>query len=220
MTNIQDKCYFALTEESDQIKKKFDSSYRNELEQASCQISMLWQAILDEENETDEREAYVRTLFLTGSNYLFSSCQLIRHGLYAPSVAMLRPTWESFLTALLCSLKEFDVFERYLKDRYNTNDSLKDAKKYRQKIGLNETFLGQLDKVHKQILHRNIHPARLSLASDYMMTGDPNFSFGGHFDPAKDTHYRGHINEIQKMANIGCQLLTTSIQHVLEGRKS
>ena len=205
------RCFDVLCVESEETRQKFDTAFGHEIQRACLEIDKLWDEIFNEIKPVEERQAYVRTLFLSGSNFLFASCQTFRLGLFSSSVGLLRPAWESFFTALLCSTKQLDVFERYKADRYSVNDSLRDVKKHYRRFKLDKTVLDQINTVQGKILNKNIHPAQLALAADYLMGEGAGVSLGGHFDPAKRQQYLWLINEVTKIANAGFQLLQISL---------
>ena len=205
------RCYEVLSRESENTQKKFDAAFGNEVHRACSEIDRLWAEIFNETKPVDERQAYVRTLFLSGSNYLFASCHTFRLGLFASSVGLLRPAWECFFTGLLCSSDKLTVFARYKDDRYSVNDSVRDVKKHYQKFELDKKVLEKVIYIYQKILNKNIHPAQLALAADYLMGENAGVSLGGHFDPAKRKQYLWFINELRLTANVGFQLLKVSV---------
>lgn len=205
------RCSDVLRRESVETQEKFDAAFANEIHRACSEIDNLWMEIFNETRPVEEQQAYVRTLFLSGSNYLVASCQTFRFGLFASSVGLLRPAWESFFTGLLCSSKELDVFRRYKADRYSVHDSLRDVKKHHRKFHLEKNVLDQIVHIYEKILNRNIHPTQLALAADYLMDRHGSVSLGGHYDPAKRKQYLWLINEIRLAANVGYQLIKIAV---------
>jgi len=190
----RDIIYNELTSDASEVRAEFQKLFDGEAKvfaEAMARAIVEWRA-LDNEIGKDERKGYVSALVYAAITLHVQSLKLFLSGHMVAAGNLFRQVIESVSLALLSSGKELDVLDRFIDDKYSSNDAVRDVLRHWNKLGLKEDSLQAL-KATQDFYHRYSHITRLTLANLISFSG-PGIYAGACFDNGKIDFYRKEVN--------------------------
>ena len=111
-----------------------------------------------------------------------------------------RQVVETMALALLCSSKKFDFMDRFIANRYSTNNAVNDAIRHATKIGVNKNAVKTLGHIQK-FYHPYSHPTVLTII-DGMSFSEKGLCVGAIFDNGKMQSYTKEIRSRVNLAKV------------------
>jgi len=183
-----------LTTDDAEIRSKYLSNFSQEVSEFSTFMShafIEWRK-LDNHLGGCEKKGYVSALVYCAIALHISSMKLFLSGNTIPAGNLHRQIVETIALACLCSAKDLDVLDRFMEDRYSTNDAIRDALRQANRLRLNADFIDALKHV-QEFYHQLSHPSQLMIAY-HMSFSDRNILLGPSFDSGKIEEYRKEIS--------------------------
>lgn len=150
---------------------------------------MKWRSFDSEVKRNDDNWAYTSALvYMAISLHILS----MKHFLSGHAVAagcLFRQAIESIALALLCSGKELRILERFVADKYSTNNAVRDVLRYWKNLGLTNDGVVTLKDV-RDFYHKYSHPSPLTIATFMSFSNRGGLYFGAAFDERKIDAYR------------------------------
>jgi hypothetical protein len=138
----------------------------------------------------DERRSYVSALVYAAFTLHIISFKLFLSGHMVAAGNQFRQVVETIALALLCSGKDLDVLEKFMEDKYSTNDAVRDVLRHATKLALKEGL--QALKSAQGFYHNYSHVTRLTLATT--ISSSENSSYvGASFDMGRLDAYRREV---------------------------
>jgi hypothetical protein len=139
----------------------------------------------------DERRSYVSALVYAAFTLHIISFKLFLSGHMVAAGNQFRQVVETIALALLCSGKDLDVLEKFMEDKYSTNDAVRDVLRHASKLALKADGLQAL-KSAQGFYHKYSHVTRLTLATT--ISSSENGSYvGASFDKGRLDAYRREV---------------------------
>jgi hypothetical protein len=113
---------------------------------------------------------------------------------------LFRQVLESIALALLCSSKNSDVLDRFMADKYTTNNAIRDVLRKWRKLGLKADAKQPLER-SQEFYHKYSHISRLTLGN-FISFSEPGLYVGTSFDKAKIDEYRREVNSRVNLAEV------------------
>lgn len=143
---------------------------------------------LDGEVRGNERKAYVAGLVFAAITLHVISLKLFLSGHIVAAGNLFRQVIESIALALLCSGKDLEYLDRFMKDEYSGNLAVRDVLRQSGRLGVKEDALEVL-RESQEFYHRYSHMTRLTLAT-LMSFAEDGLYVGASFDEGKVEAYR------------------------------
>ena len=134
-----------------------------------------------------EKKGYVSALVYCAIALHISSMKLFLSGHTIPAGNLHRQVAETIALACLCSANDLDVLDRFIQDKYSTNDAIRDALRQVGRFRLNEDAIDVLKRA-QEFYHKFSHPSQLMIAH-HMSFSDGSILLGASFDNGKIEQY-------------------------------
>ncbi|OGW64810.1 MAG: hypothetical protein A3H49_10700 [Nitrospirae bacterium RIFCSPLOWO2_02_FULL_62_14] len=170
-----------------------------EFSDAMSRAFLEWRA-LDGQLGKDERKAYVSALIYCAVALHILSMKLFLSGHTVPAGNLYRQVAETIALACLCSAKNLDILDRFMQDKYSTNDALRDAVRHAKRLQLNADAIEVLRRT-RDFYHEFSHPSQLMIAT-HMSFSDGNVVLGASFDSGKLEEYRKEVASRVNLAKV------------------
>ena len=125
----------------------------NEFADAMTHAFMAWRS-LDVEVQKNKKRAYISALVFTAISLHILSLKLFLSGHSVAAGNLFRQVVETISLACLCSGKDLGILERFMEDKYSTNDAVTHVLRHSKKLGLKDEGMKALREVqefyHKQ----------------------------------------------------------------------
>lgn len=191
-----------VSEIRDEFLKRFESEVTEFIEHV-IKAYLAWQK-LEVMIMDDKKKAYVGALAFTAMNLHVESFKLFLSGYPVAAGNLQRQVIETLALLILCSEKSFDVLDRYMSDKYSPNKAIRDLKKQREKLGVNENAVIALEKGHK-FYHKYSHPTPMTMAEQIRFSDQALF-LGAAFDAEKIEEYKkeakGKVSLARVLGNV------------------
>ena len=128
---------------------------------AMAKAVLAWREIDDLAGD-NEKLAYVSALVFTALTLHIQSMKLFFSGQIVAAGNASRQVVESIALALVCSGKELGVLERFMEDRYSTNDAVRDVLRHSESLSLLTEGVTSLSKA-QHFYHKYIRGCCVSL---------------------------------------------------------
>lgn len=193
-------------DEDPSIRHQFVNVYQEEVDKF---VNLMAQAFtswseLDKVLTQDkkERKAYISALLYAALHSHVVSLKLLISGLLVPSGNTQRYVLECVAMAFLLSRPSLGVVEKYMSDKYSTNNAVRDVVRNRKKLRLDREALNVLERSVK-FYDKFSHPTRLSLGAVMTLNGSESKTIlGGAYDPGKDFAYQKELASKVGLAEI------------------
>jgi hypothetical protein len=118
-----------LTSEDADVRATYLKHFGPKVEKFSDAMAnsfLNWRS-LDAGVKGNERLAYVSALVFTATTLHIVSMKLFISGYIVAAGNLFRQVVESIALALLCSGKDLDILDRFIEEKYSTNDAIRDV---------------------------------------------------------------------------------------------
>ncbi len=170
-----------------------------EFSTSMAQAFMKWRA-LDADLQGDENRAYISSLVFTAIGIHILSLKLFLSGHIVAAGNIFRQVVEFIALAFLCSSKELGILEKFMNDRYSTNNAVRDVFRHSEKLGLKGDGVKALKDAQK-FYSKFSHPTQLTLATFVSFSGEGLY-VGANFDRGKVQAYRQEVNGRVNLAKV------------------
>lgn len=184
-----------LRASDDGAKREFYKCFGAQIDEFATHMAVTlcrWHELYEALPDNDERQGMVVGIAFTTINLNAQSFKLFISGYTVAAGALFRQTLEGVALALLCSTKELPVLDRFMADKYSTNDAIHHLNKNAKAAGVNSESLKTLNVAYR-FFHRFSHPSKLTIASSANFSEDAAPNLGAFFDPAKKAEYKKDI---------------------------
>jgi len=199
-----------VTEDTPEIRRQFLNHFKQEaldFVEHACRAFQGWQN-LESLIAGDVKRAHVAALVYTAINLHILSFKLFLCGYPIASGNLQRQVIETIAVAILSSHRSLDVLDRYINRTYSANKALRDLRRHKKKLGLNDDGINGLEK-GLNFYHNYSHLTQMTVAEQIRFE-DQALQLGASFDPEKLAEYR---NEIKSKISLG-RVLMNVIQGV------
>lgn len=154
---------------------------------------------LDSSLKNDERCSYISALIYTTITLEILSMKLLLTGYTVAAGNLFRQVIETLSLALLCSGKHLGILDRFMENKYSSQDAIRDIIRHSKQLGLKGEGVRQLGKLQK-FYSKYSHPTALTIAIG-MSFRTKSAYFGGSFDELKLDAYCKEIKVRVGLAN-------------------
>ena len=198
----RDKILAEFTSDDKDIRVVYLKHFKSDVERFSESMArafLNWRS-LDSSLQRNEKRAYISALVYTAITLHVLSIKLFVSGNTVAAGSLFRQVVETLALALVCSGKDLGILDRFMENKYSTNDAVRDAMRYAEKLGLNRDGVKGLSNV-QTFYSKYSHPTHLTIAM-VMSFSTKDLYFGGAFDDKKLDAYRKEINVRVGLANV------------------
>jgi hypothetical protein len=173
----------------------------NEFSHASALALGKWTEFFDSIGHDDKRGVTVSAITFTAFNHNISSFKLFMSGYTVASGSLFRRVLEGISLSLLCSAKSLTVLDRFLDNRYSSNNAVGDLVKHSRAVQVNAGAVQTTQNAYK-FYHKYAHLSKLTIAAgtNFAHGGIPNV--GAFFDPAKLPEYKKEVKGRVSLARV------------------
>ena len=183
-----------LTSEDAEVQATYLKHFWPKVEKfsdAMAQAFLNWRS-LDAGVKGNGKLAYVSALVFTAITLHILSMKLFTSGHAVAAGNFFRQVVESVALALLCSGKNLGVLERFIEEKYSTNDAIRDVIRHAVPLGLNKDAVTALRDA-QEFYHNYSHPSHFTIASG-MSFSQEGLYVGAAFDKEKVESYDKEID--------------------------
>jgi hypothetical protein len=192
LEQARDTIYKELTSDDSEVRSEYLKLFAPDAKrfsEAMARAVIAWRP-LDNESK-DERTGYVAALCYAAITLHVVSLKLLLSGHIVAAGNLSRQVTESIALALLCSGKELGILDRFIGDKYSSNDAVRDALRAWDKLGLKPDSAQPL-KDSQTFYHKYSHISRLTLAS-LISFSEEGIYVGASFDDGKIDAYKKEV---------------------------
>lgn len=182
----------------DEYFKHFDSDARVFSEHMAIAVTA-WR-LMDSKVNGNDRKAFVSAMVYTAIALHIQSMKLLLSGHIIAAGNVFRQSAETVALSLLCAGKDLSVLDRFIKDRYSTNDAIRDVVRHSDKLGLLKEGVTTLDEGQK-FYHKFSHPSKLTIAAVTSFSEDGLY-VGASFDQGKLSAYCSEVQGRVSLAKV------------------
>lgn len=182
----------------DEYFKHFDSDARVFSEHMAIAVTA-WR-LMDSKVNGNDRKAFVSAMVYTAIALHIQSMKLLLSGHIIAAGNVFRQSAETVALSLLCAGKDLNVLDRFIKDRYSTNDAIRDVVRHSDKLGLLKEGVTTLDEGQK-FYHKFSHPSKLTIAAVTSFSEDGLY-VGASFDQGKLSAYCSEVQGRVSLAKV------------------
>lgn len=197
----RDRILAELTSDDKDVRAEYLKHFKSDVEMFSESMArafLNWRS-LDSSIQENEKRAYISGLVYTAITLHVLSMKLFVSGNTVAAGNLFRQVVETVALALVCSGKDLGILDRFMEDKYSTNDAVRDAMRHAEKLGLNKDGVKGLSEV-QGFYNKYSHPTHLTIAMG-MSFSTRDLYFGGAFDEKKLDAYRKEISVRVGLAN-------------------
>ena len=170
------------------------------LAESMAQAFVKWREF-DSEIKGDEKRAHVSALVYVAITLHVLSTKLLLSGQTVAAGNLFRQVIESIALALLCSGKDLQVLERFMEDKYSSNDAVRDVLRHHEKLSLKGDALAAL-KESQDFYHKYSHVTKMTIAVGMSFSEKGGLYVGSSFDDSKLEQYRKEVNGRVSLAKV------------------
>lgn len=182
----------------DEYFKHFDSDARVFSEHMAIAVTA-WR-LMDSKVNGNDRKAFVSAMVYTAIALHIQSMKLLLSGHIIAAGNVFRQSAETVALSLLCAGKDLNVLDRFIKDRYSTNDAIRDVIRHSDKLGLLKEGVTTLEEGQK-FYHKFSHPSKLTIAAVTSFSEDGLY-VGASFDQGKLSTYCSEVQGRVSLAKV------------------
>ena len=138
MRNRREKILAELASDDSDVRAEYLKLFKADAQEFStsmAQAFMKWRA-LDADVQGNGNRAYISSLVFTAIGIHILSLKLFLSGHIVAAGNIFRQVVEFIALAFLCSSKELGILEKFMNDRYSTNNAVRDVLRHSEKLGL------------------------------------------------------------------------------------
>lgn len=191
-----------LTSDDAEVRDSFLKHFTNDVEMFAdiMAVAFLNWRSLDSEVRGKEKVAYVSSLTLTALTLHILSMKIFLSGQAIAAGNLFRQVVEAIALALLCSGKDLGILERFMNQKYSTNDAPRDVIRKASRLGLDKGAVKTLREV-QDFYHEFSHPSFVTMASGVSFSGKGAY-VGAAFDEGKIESYKKEIEVRVSLAEV------------------
>ena len=194
LSEARDKIWSEVVSDGSDVRTKFLEHFGPQVEDFSDALAravLAWRD-LDSMVCGNEKRAYVSALVFTALTLQIQSMKLFLSGQLVAAGNMFRQVIESIALALVCSGRDHNILNRFIEDKYSTNDAVRDVVRNSEKLGLLKEGIKELSNA-QSFYHMYSHPTKLTLAATVPFSVEGIY-VGASFDDGKIEAYTKEIN--------------------------
>lgn len=174
-----------------------------------------WTSLHNSVPESDLRRRPIVAILFTAINMHSSSFKLFMSGHTVGAGCLFRQVLEAISMALLCSAKGLNVLDRFLEDKYSTNDAVIQLLRNHKAANVKHDAVTVLKDAY-DFYHKYAHLTKLTIATgaNFEMGGLP--AMGAFFDPAKEPEYKKEITGRVSLAKVFPNIIDAVIHNIGE----
>ncbi len=166
LSEAHDKILKEILSDDSEVRAEFLKNFKEDATKFSCAMAravLAWRE-LDAKASENERLAWVSALLFTALNLHIQSMKLLFSGQLVAAGNASRQVVESIALALVCSGKELGVLERFMEDKYSTNDAVRDVFRHSESLSLLREGVTALREA-QDFYHKYSHPTKMTIAA-------------------------------------------------------
>ena len=182
-----------LTSDDTEVRDAYLKHFSKDVEQfskAMAEAFVNWRG-LDSGAKDNEKLAYVSALVFNAITLHILSMRLFISGHSVAAGNLFRQVLETVALALLCSSKELSILQRFIDEKYSTNDAIRDVNRQTDHLGVNKDAVDVLKEAHA-VYHAYSHPSHLTIAAS-MSFSKEGLYVGAAFDEGKLESYTNEV---------------------------
>jgi hypothetical protein len=148
-----------------------------------------------------EERAIVSALVYAAITLHILSTKLFLSGNTVAAGNLSRQVIESISLALLCSSAQLDVLDRFIADKYSSNDAVRDALRHSEKLSLKDEAKTAL-KQSQEFYHKYSHITKMTIASGMSFSRQGELYLGASFDAGKLDAYTKEMKGRVSLASV------------------
>jgi hypothetical protein len=198
----REKIYKELTSDDSDVRAESQHKFENDVKifsDAMGRSLMAWRT-LDDEVKVDEKRSYISALVYAAITLHIVSFKVFLSGQIVAAGNLFRQVVETIALALLCSGKHLGVLDRFMADKYSTNDAVRDVLRQGDNLSLKSDALEAL-KSSQDFYHKYSHISRLTLAN-LISFSEEGIYVGACFDKGKIDAYKTEVSGRVGLANV------------------
>ena len=192
-----------LTTDDMEVRAEFLKRYSQEVigfAEAMAKAFVNWRSLDCKNIGSSEKRAFVSALVYTAVTLLILSMKLLLSGHVIAAGNLYRQVVETMALASLCSSKELDILNRFMEDKYSTNDAVRDMIRHAKKLNVNTDAVKVLKSI-QQFNHGFSHPSVMTIAMG-MDFGTGGSYLGPAFDKGKIEAYDKEVRSRHSCAEV------------------
>jgi hypothetical protein len=192
-----------LTQDSGSVRSLYLRQFKKEIVKFTDHIVAAYAEykILSVASKGDKKKAYVSAILYNAITLQIISMKLFLNGYTIPSGNLFRQAIEGIALALLCSAHDLKILERFMGDKYSSNDAITDLIRHFKKLSLDRTALKPL-KEAREYYHRFSHLSKESIVISMSFSQKGKGYLGVSFDHAKIDRYKWEIANRVNLAEV------------------
>lgn len=194
LSEAHDKILKEILSDDSEVRAEFLKNFKEDATKFSCAMAravLAWHELDAKASEKKNLE-WVSALVFTSLNLHIQSMKLLLSGHLVAAGNLSRQVVEALALALLCSGKELNVLERFLKDEYSTSKAVRDLLRHWEKLSLLKEGVTALEDAQK-FYDKYSHPTKLTIAA-VISFPEKNIYVGSSFDPGKLDAYGKEVS--------------------------
>lgn len=171
LKEARDKIFTEITSDDAEVRAKFLEKFESQADEFSelmAKAVIAWRE-LDAKVGDNKKLPYVSALVYTALTLHIQSMKLFLSGQPVAAGNVFRQVVECVALGLICSGKELNVLDRFIEDKYSTNDAIRGVLANWEKLGLLEDGVKALGEA-QHFYHKYSHPTKMTIASVTSLT--------------------------------------------------
>ena len=193
LADVRSTIFTEVTNDDPDIRQNFRERYDRQVGEfcdAMADATIRWKAF-DVGSDKIERKAFVSALVYSAITLHVQSMKLFLSGQPIAAGNLTRQVVEAIAIALLCSGKDLGVLDRFMVDKYSSNDAVRDVCRHWKNLNLLEPGVTAL-KEAQDFYHLYSHPTKMTIASITSFS-EEGYYVGASFDEGKVEAYDKEI---------------------------
>lgn len=202
LKEARDKVFAEIVSTDSDVREKFLEKFKPQAEDFSDALAravLAWRD-LDAKVRENKKLAYVSALVFTALTLQIQSMKLFLSGQPVAAGNLFRQVVESIALALVCSGKDLNILDRFIEDKYSTDNAIRDVVRNSKKLGLLEDGLKELTDA-QIFYHKYSHPTKMTIAS-LISFSEEGLYVGASYDDRKIDQYTKEINTRVGLAKV------------------
>ena len=191
LDQARDTIFKELTSDDSEVRaeylKHFEADAKN-FAGSMAQAFIKWREF-DTPIKDDEKRAHVSALVYVAITLNVLSMKLFLSGHIVAAGNLFRQVLEGIALALLCSGKDLDVLNRFMENKYSSNDAVRDVLRHGEKLSLQADALDVLKK-SQEFYHKYSHVTKMTIAAVTSFSQKGSLYVGASFDDGKLDAYK------------------------------
>jgi hypothetical protein len=199
---VREKLRTATTQEDEDVRALYLAKFDSEVDQFVEGMSTAFERWrkLDENSSSDVRRAYASAHVYSAINLHIASMNLFLSGWLVAAGNIQRQVLESIAMAFLIAAKTLDVFDRYERGKFSSNQAPALLLKHHQKLGLHKDAVETLIK-SIEFYHNWSHINLMTIATQ-IESHSGNLYVGAAYDEQYEEQYRKEAKGRANLASV------------------